>query len=63
MVYYYVEPYRNYKGMGYGLPIVTADHLQNQVWILRETGSGTRDFSDKLIKDWKINVKKSHIFE
>jgi len=44
------------------LPIVTADHLQDRVWILRETGSGTRDFSDKLIKDWKINVKKSHIF-
>ncbi|SHI57130.1 LysR family transcriptional regulator [Desulfosporosinus lacus] len=44
------------------LPIVTADHLQDRVWILRESGSGTRDFSDKLIKDWNINVKKSHIF-
>jgi len=44
------------------LPIVTADDLQDRVWILREIGSGTRDFSDKLIKDWKINVKKSHIF-
>ncbi len=44
------------------LPIVTADHLQDQVWILRESGSGTRSFSDKLIKDWGINVKKTYIF-
>lgn len=44
------------------LPIVTADHLQDQVWILRESGSGTRDFSDKLIKDWSIHVKKSYSF-
>lgn len=44
------------------LPIVTADNLQDRVWILRESGSGTRDFSDKLIRDWKINVKKTHIF-
>lgn len=43
------------------LPIVTADHLQDQVWILRESGSGTRAFSDKLIKDRGINVKKSYI--
>lgn len=44
------------------LPIVTADQLQDQVWILRESGSGTRAFSDKLIRDWNIHVKKSHIF-
>ncbi|GAB6152715.1 LysR family transcriptional regulator [Desulfosporosinus burensis] len=43
------------------LPIVTADHLQDQVWILRESGSGTRAFSDKLIKDRGIQVKKSYI--
>ncbi|TGE32919.1 selenium metabolism-associated LysR family transcriptional regulator [Desulfosporosinus sp. Sb-LF] len=44
------------------LPVVTAEHLQDQVWILREGGSGTRAFSDKLIKDWGINVKKTYIF-
>ena len=44
------------------LPIVTAEHLQDQVWILRESGSGTRAFSDKLIKDRGIQVKKSYIF-
>lgn len=43
------------------LPIVTADHLQDQVWILRESGSGTRAFSDKLIKDRGIQVKKSYV--
>ncbi|ODA40495.1 LysR family transcriptional regulator [Desulfosporosinus sp. BG] len=44
------------------LPIVTADHLQDQVWILRESGSGTRSFCDKLISDWGINVKKTYVF-
>ncbi|KGK88724.1 LysR family transcriptional regulator [Desulfosporosinus sp. HMP52] len=45
-----------------GLPVVTAEDLQDRVWILRESGSGTRDYSDKLIKEWKIDVKKTHIF-
>ena len=44
------------------LQIVTADNLQDQVWILRESGSGTRAFSDKLIKDRGIQVQKSYIF-
>ena len=43
------------------LPIVTADDLQDQVWIFRENGSGTRAFSDKLIKDRGIHVKKSYV--
>ena len=44
------------------LPIVTSEHLQDQVWILRESGSGTRAFSDKLFKEWGIHVRKSYIF-
>lgn len=44
------------------LPIATAEHLQDQVWILRESGSGTRAFSDKLFKEWGIQVRKSYIF-
>ncbi|MGC7871442.1 LysR substrate-binding domain-containing protein [Desulfosporosinus sp. SYSU MS00001] len=44
------------------LPIATSEHLQDQVWILRESGSGTRAFSDKLIKEWGINVRKSYVF-
>ena len=44
------------------LLIATSEHLQDQVWILRESGSGTRAFSDKLIKEWGIKVRKSYIF-
>lgn len=44
------------------LPIATSEHLQDQVWILRESGSGTRAFSDKLFKEWGIQVRKSYIF-
>lgn len=44
------------------LPIVTSEHLQDQVWILRESGSGTRAFSDKLIKEWGIKVRKTYVF-
>lgn len=44
------------------LPIVTSERLQDQVWILRESGSGTRAFSEKLFKEWGINVRKSYIF-
>lgn len=44
------------------LPIVTSEHLQDQVWILRESGSGTRAFSDKLIKEWGIEVRKTYVF-
>lgn len=44
------------------LPIVTTDQLQDQVWILRESGSGTRAFSNKMIKDRGIHINKSYIF-
>jgi len=44
------------------LPIVTAEHLQDQVWIIRESGSGTRSFLNELIKEWGINVRKTYIF-
>jgi len=44
------------------LPIVTSEHLQDQVWILRESGSGTRAFSDKLFKEWGIHARRSYIF-
>ena len=44
------------------LHIATSEHLQDLVWILRESGSGTRAFSDKLIKEWGINVRKSYVF-
>lgn len=44
------------------LSIVTAESLQDQVWILRESGSGTRAFSDQLIHDWGLRVKRSFVF-
>jgi len=44
------------------LPIATSEHLKDQVWILRESGSGTRAFSDKLFKEWGIKVRKTYIF-
>lgn len=44
------------------LPIAISEHLQGQVWILRESGSGTRAFSDKLFIEWGLNVRKTYIF-
>ena len=44
------------------LPIAISEHLQDQVWILRECGSGTRAFSDKLFIEWGLNVRKTYIF-
>ncbi|WP_405176538.1 LysR substrate-binding domain-containing protein [Paenibacillus sp. FSL H8-0261] len=36
--------------------------LQNQVWVLRELGSGTRAFSDHFIQAEEISVKRSYVF-
>ncbi|WP_339323744.1 LysR family transcriptional regulator [Paenibacillus sp. FSL W8-0194] len=36
--------------------------LQNQVWVMRETGSGTRAYSDRLIQDGGLAVKRSFVF-
>jgi len=41
---------------------VDAEMLHNQVWVLRESGSGTRAFSDQFIRDAKISQKRSYIF-
>lgn len=41
---------------------VDADMLQNQVWVLRESGSGTRAYSDQFIQDAKIAQKRSYVF-
>lgn len=44
------------------LRIVETDMLQNQVWIFREHGSGTRSYSDRLIHELDLKVKRSFIF-
>lgn len=36
--------------------------LQDQVWVLREPGSGTRAFSDYFIQEEDITVKRSYVF-
>lgn len=36
--------------------------LQDQVWVLREPGSGTRAFSDQFIQEADITVKRSYVF-
>src|SRR4029453_17263981 len=41
---------------------VDAEMLQNQVWVLRESGSGTRAFSDQFIRDASIIQKRSYVF-
>lgn len=41
---------------------VTPDLLQDQVWVNREIGSGTRAFCDRYIEDQQLRVKRSYIF-
>jgi LysR family transcriptional regulator, transcriptional activator of the cysJI operon len=41
---------------------IEVDMLHNQVWILREFGSGTRAFSDQFIDENNLAVKRSFIF-
>lgn len=43
-------------------PLIEENMLQNQVWILREHGSGTRAYCDKLIQDLELRVKRSYVF-
>ncbi|WP_088105394.1 LysR family transcriptional regulator [Halalkalibacter urbisdiaboli] len=44
------------------LRIVKPEMLQDQVWIWRESGSGTRAYSDQLIAQLDLNVKHFFIF-
>lgn len=39
-----------------------ADSLQDQVWIMREAGSGTRDYSDQLLQRLGLRIKRSFVF-
>lgn len=48
-------------------PLAAAEHvsveeLQDQIWILRESGSGTRSFSDRLLQRFGLRVKRSFVF-
>lgn len=41
---------------------VDFNQLQDQVWVMRETGSGTRTYSDRLIQDGGLSIKRSFVF-
>jgi len=41
---------------------VSIDHLQDQIWIFRESGSGTRKYSDHFIQEFGLRVKRSFVF-
>ncbi|WP_209124662.1 LysR family transcriptional regulator [Alkalihalobacillus sp. BA299] len=44
------------------LRVVKAEMLQEEVWIWRESGSGTRAYSDRFMNELHLNVKHSFIF-
>ena len=44
------------------MDLIEGNMLQNQIWVLREQGSGTRTYSDKLLSSLELNIKKTFIF-
>ena len=44
------------------MDLIEGNMLQNQTWVLREQGSGTRAYSDKLLSSLELNIKKTFIF-
>lgn len=44
------------------LRTIEASMLQDQIWVFRESGSGTRAYSDQFIQDTDIRVKRSFVF-
>lgn len=42
--------------------LIEKDMLQNQIWISREVGSGTRTYMDKFISEWGLKIKRSFVF-
>ncbi|AHF06585.1 LysR family transcriptional regulator [Desulfitobacterium metallireducens] len=41
---------------------VTLKNMENQIWILREAGSGTREFSDHFMQILKLKMQHSYVF-
>lgn len=44
------------------MDLIEGNMLQNQTWVLREQGSGTRTYYDKLLRSLELNIKKTFIF-
>ncbi|WP_138753373.1 LysR family transcriptional regulator [Paenibacillus sinopodophylli] len=42
--------------------IIDADQLHNQIWVLRENGSGTRAFSDQFFVSTQLSQKRAYVF-
>ena len=42
--------------------VVESEMLRDQVWVLREHGSGTRAFSDRFMEESVIAAKRSYVF-
>ena len=42
--------------------LIEKDMLQNQIWITREVGSGTRTYMDKFISELGLIIKRSFVF-
>ncbi|MDQ0199970.1 LysR family transcriptional regulator [Neobacillus ginsengisoli] len=42
--------------------LIEKDMLQNQIWISREVGSGTRTYMDKFISELGLIIKRSFVF-
>ncbi|WP_211747160.1 LysR family transcriptional regulator [Paenibacillus sp. Marseille-Q4541] len=42
--------------------VVEPLQLQDQIWVLRESGSGTRAFSDQFIEEYALRVKHTYSF-
>ncbi|MBP1931942.1 LysR family transcriptional regulator [Ammoniphilus resinae] len=41
---------------------IRMDDLHDQIWILRENGSGTRAYNNHVIDQYQLRVKKSYVF-
>lgn len=42
--------------------VLDMELLQDQVWVLRESGSGTRSFSDRFFEQACLQIKRSYVF-
>lgn len=44
------------------LRLVETNLLQNQIWVLRENGSGTREYCEQFIQQSAIHIQRSYVF-
>lgn len=44
------------------IKLLEKDMLQNQIWIFRETGSGTRTYMEKFVSELDLTIKRSFVF-